>query len=40
MDMIDMGAWDYFKHGGDSFDALAKKFDTLNPCLKSFMKVR
>ena len=40
MNMIDMGAWDYFKFGDDSFDAFAKKVDYLYPCLKSFLKIR
>ena len=31
MNMIDMGAWLYFKSGDDPFDAFAKKVDVLYP---------
>ena len=40
MNMIDMGAWDYCKSGDGSFDAFAKKVDSLYPCLKSFLSLR
>ena len=39
MNLIDMGALDYFKSGDGSFDAIAKKIDALYPCLKSFLRI-
>ena len=39
MNIIDMGAWDYFESGDDSVDTFTKKVDALYTYLKSFFQL-